>query len=146
MRYWEPLDALQRDQLHGAAGRLLAELGVRIHHPEAVAVLAGAGARVVDGEIVRFPRDLVEWAIASAPASFEVFDRRGGSLHIGGGEHYHLNGGTMTDVLDYPGWRRRPATLQDVAQLRASSTRWTACTSPCLPSKDVMRPPAWVRS
>ena len=95
MRYWEPLAAPQLDQLHDAACRVLAELGVRIQHPVAGAVLAGAGARVLalsgvegmDGQTVRFPRALVERAIASATASFEVFDRRGDSLHTGGGEH-----------------------------------------------------------
>jgi len=90
---------------------------MRIHWPEAIEMLAGAGATRVDDRTVRIPRSLVEQAIESAPATFPVYDRRGRRFVIGGDEHHHLPGGTMTEVLEYPGWTRRPATLQDVRHL-----------------------------
>ena len=67
MRYWEPATDHDLDKIHEAACRILAELGVRIHSREALDVLAGAGATIVNKNVARIPRDLVERSIASAP-------------------------------------------------------------------------------
>ena len=96
------------DRIHEAACRMLSEQGMRIRNQEAIDVLVSAGATKMDDETVRIPRRLVEQSVASAPATFELYDRRGGSMVIGAEDHHHLPGGTMTEVLDYPGWQRRP--------------------------------------
>ena len=117
MRFWEPAADQDLDRIHEAACRLLEAQGVRIHSSQVIDVLAGAGADVRPGGVVRLPRSLVEQSILSAPESFMVYDRRGGALEIGGANHHHLVGGTMTEIIDYPGWVRRPATLADTANL-----------------------------
>jgi len=113
MHYWEPVTDHDLDKIHEAACRILAELGVRIHSGEVLDILAGTGATIVNKNVARLPRDLVERSIASAPPTFNVYDRLGGVLEIGSDQHHHLIGGTMTEILDYPGWTRRPATLED---------------------------------
>ena len=117
MRYWEPATEEDLDRIHEAACRVLEELGMRIRNREAVDILVQAGALRVDEETVRIPRELVERAIRLAPATFRVYDRRGGCLEIGTEDHHHLIGGTMTEMLDCPDWTRRPATLEDVRNL-----------------------------
>jgi len=117
MRYWEPVSDRDLDRIHEAACQILSELGIRIRDPETLEVLREAGARRAGGDIVFLPRDLVEKAIESAPETFAVFDRRGGSMVIGTDAHYHVAGGTMTEILEFPGWTRRPAALKDVRDL-----------------------------
>jgi len=113
MRYWETASEEDLDRIHEAACQLLEEIGMRIKHKETVDILAGAGARQIDHETVKIPRDLVERSIESAPETFRFYDRRGGFLEIGGEHHHHIPGATMTEVLDYPSQTLRPATLQD---------------------------------
>jgi len=118
MQYWEPTDSADLDQIHDAACELLAELGIRIRDRECRDVLIGAGAREAATEdTLLLPRELIEQSISSAPATFTVFDRRGTSMVIGDRTHHHVAGGTMTEILEYPGWTRRPATLEDVRDL-----------------------------
>jgi len=117
MQYWEPLDDGQLDLIHDAACRMLEEPGLRILLPEAMEILVDAGARRVGDGVVRFPRELVEESIRRAPVRFTVYDRRGNALEIGGNQHHHMIGATMTEMLEYPGWSRRPATLADVRNL-----------------------------
>ncbi len=61
----------ERDRVHAASLRILAEAGVRFHGERALPLLAAAGA-TIDGEagIARIPRDVVEAALASAPRAF----------------------------------------------------------------------------
>lgn len=54
--------------LHGAALRVLEDLGIKVLHPEARALLKGAGALVDDaGQMVRIGAEIVEAALAAAP-------------------------------------------------------------------------------
>ncbi len=72
MRYGATfLDDAERDRVHEASLRILAETGVRFHGELALPLLAAAGAQVDDAAgIARIPRDLVEAALATAPHSF----------------------------------------------------------------------------
>ena len=61
----------ERDRVHEASLRILAEAGVRFHGERALPLLAGAGAEVdLDAGVARIPRALVEAALASAPSAF----------------------------------------------------------------------------
>ena len=114
MQFWEPLGADEVTAVHEAACRMVDELGMRLREPRAVDILVGAGARRVDEQTVQIPREVVEQAIADVPPVFSVYDRRGNELVIGDDSHHHLNLGTVTEMLDYPSWRRREATCQDL--------------------------------
>jgi len=69
MRYTASfLGEADREQVHEASLRILAEAGVRFHGERALPLLAAAGARVdVEAGIARFPRAVVEAALATAP-------------------------------------------------------------------------------
>ncbi len=58
--------------IHKTALRVIEELGVKVLLPEARKIFADAGARVDDEEMVYLGRDVVEAALASAPARFRL--------------------------------------------------------------------------
>jgi trimethylamine--corrinoid protein Co-methyltransferase len=72
MRYTASfLGESDRERVHEASLRILAETGVRYHGDRALPLLAGAGAQVDAGAgVARFPRELVEAALATAPREF----------------------------------------------------------------------------
>jgi trimethylamine--corrinoid protein Co-methyltransferase len=72
MRYTASfLGEADREQVHEASLRILAEAGVRFHGTRALPLLAAAGARVdVEAGIARLPQAVVEAALATAPRSF----------------------------------------------------------------------------
>ena len=69
-------------QIHAAALLVLQELGVRVNHDGARRILARAGASVADDQ-VRFGREMVETAVASAPPEFTLTGSNG-TMRIGG--------------------------------------------------------------
>jgi len=100
------LTAAQRDAVHGASLEILARSGLRLDSERARDVCRKGGARV-EGERVYFHRELVDAAIESAPATIEIFDRRGRSaFRLGDGQTRFGSGVTnlwlqdpMTDEL-----------------------------------------------
>ena len=56
-----------RAAIYEAALEIMASVGQRVHHPEALEVLRAGGAEVVDGDLVKLPRRMVEAARATAP-------------------------------------------------------------------------------
>lgn len=80
-------------QILDEAKRVLAETGFEIRSPEMRRRLIAAGlpTRRQDGvDRVLFPRDVVEAAIASAPRSFQLFDRDGNPHADLGGDRVHF--------------------------------------------------------
>jgi trimethylamine--corrinoid protein Co-methyltransferase len=63
-------------QIHDYSLRILSISGVRVDSERARQLFArAAGAAVVDGDRVQLPSDLVGWALETAPATVEVYDR-----------------------------------------------------------------------
>ena len=80
------LSETQREALHEASLTILARSGLRLDSERARAVCRQGHARV-EGDRVYFDRELVDAAIESAPASIEIFDRRGQpAFRLGDGE------------------------------------------------------------
>jgi trimethylamine---corrinoid protein Co-methyltransferase len=71
------LNEEQKDQVHAWSLRILGEPGVRVDSPAARKLLAHPGGCLVEGARVRMPPDLVTWALESAPAEVEIYDRLG---------------------------------------------------------------------
>lgn len=68
----------QVDQVHRYSLRILAEVGVRVDSARARRVLArSGGVAFAAADRVRLAPELVEWAIERAPATVDVYDRRG---------------------------------------------------------------------
>lgn len=107
----------EMSQIHEASVRLLERTGSAILSKEALGILAEGGADVdFQTQRVRFPRSLVEDALASLPSSFHVYYREGGeTLEVGGDQLYIVAGMDANYVYDLATQARRPATKEDVA-------------------------------
>jgi len=113
------LSMLERDdclKIHQASLKILHHTGVEVFSDQGLELLQAAGA-AIDGKRVRFPPSLVEWALASAPGPFALYQR--GSQEVA----FHLDGdqvvfGPGSDTLNYLDPRtdkRRPFLLADIA-------------------------------
>jgi trimethylamine--corrinoid protein Co-methyltransferase len=72
------LDKSQIGLVHATSLRILSTTGVRVDSERARNQFArAAGASAIDGDRVRFPPELVEWALQAAPSSVDVYDRTG---------------------------------------------------------------------
>jgi len=67
----------QINRIHERSLHLLATVGVRVDSPRAREVFERAIGRPAEENRVRIPPELVEHAIAQAPAEVEIYDRRG---------------------------------------------------------------------
>ncbi|HSW42453.1 MAG TPA: trimethylamine methyltransferase family protein [Patescibacteria group bacterium] len=99
------------------AHELLRDDGIRVQDEEAVRLLADAGAAVA-GEVVRIPTALVEGALATAPASFDLFDRAGRpAVRYGAGVVQFDPGSSGVNVLDPLTGDHRPSQAADLVRL-----------------------------
>ncbi len=107
----------QIEQVHAAALQILSTTGVRVDSDPLRALLAKNQAQVQD-RLVRFPGELVEWALHSAPSDFQIYDRLGqpafrvndGQMHFGVGVTALQYQDPLTDALT-PFTRRNMAEL-----------------------------------
>jgi trimethylamine--corrinoid protein Co-methyltransferase len=138
------ISVLEQDEMqliHDSALRVLDEVGMRIEHAEALERLEAIGCRVdFDHQEVRFPPEVVEWAVAQLRRDFDPARAAHPSQSLEGApsqryarrvpmrytamyfstlarqvrhEFSANTGGFPPFVYDLEG-RRRPATLQDV--------------------------------
>jgi trimethylamine--corrinoid protein Co-methyltransferase len=92
----------QKHDIHEYTLQLLGTTGVRVDSPSTLEMLRGrVGSSRVDGRTVRFPRELVEWAIRSAPAQIRIHDRRGNEQFTIGGPDDRLRFGIGVTALYY---------------------------------------------
>jgi trimethylamine--corrinoid protein Co-methyltransferase len=79
------LNEEQVQRTHQGSERILVDVGVRVESQHAQQVFAAAGA-AVDADVVRIPSELVHRALATAPSSVDIHDRRGNlAFRIGDG-------------------------------------------------------------
>ena len=99
----------QCESIVNGALEVLERTGAEIHSAEALEILEKGGCWV-EGNRVRFPSQLVEWAIGRAPSRIVISDRSGKrSMFLEGQNVYYGPGPTNTYVLDaFTGERRRP--------------------------------------
>jgi len=71
------LSDTQLQDIHLAALEVLRRTGIRFYHQEALDMLKEAGAFISDGNLVKFPAQLVEDAVASTPGRIVLCDRDG---------------------------------------------------------------------
>ncbi|MCZ7552914.1 MAG: trimethylamine methyltransferase family protein [Anaerolineales bacterium] len=65
------------EDIHLAALETLRRTGIRFHHKGALEMLEDAGAFISDGNLVKFPAQLVEVALSSAPSRIIMCNRDG---------------------------------------------------------------------
>jgi trimethylamine---corrinoid protein Co-methyltransferase len=126
-----PIQPLQRDfqvtfhtpeQLHrlkDATYEILAGVGVRFPAATALDILAAHGCAVdAAAQIVRFPRELVEKAMAQAPRHFTLGARDPAcELPLDGKHTYCTTDGCGVEVVDFETRERRPSTKADLAHI-----------------------------
>ena len=106
----------QLDMLHTASLKILADTGLHVHSATMCAMLDAAGAQVQDDLRVRIPAELVDRALATAPARIDVYDRNGDvAMVLEGARSYFGTGSDLKYTIDLETRQRRESTLDDVA-------------------------------
>ena len=140
---FEPLRVLSADQveeIHAAALTILSHSGILVRLAEARRLLDVAGATVNEGEMmVRFDPDMVEAALHTAPARFDIRARgKGRDVTLGGNHVVMTPVGGPPHVTDLEGGRRN-GTIGDFSNFVRLSQHFDAIhtTSPCVEPQDV---------
>ncbi|HWQ40737.1 MAG TPA: trimethylamine methyltransferase family protein [Desulfosporosinus sp.] len=99
----------QCETIYNGALEVLERTGAEIHSEKALEIYRKGGCWV-DGNRVRFPSHLVEWAVRSTPSRVAISDRNGKrSMFLEGQNVYYGPGPTTTYTIDpFTGERRRP--------------------------------------
>ena len=105
------------DQIEEVAYRLLEEVGIALEHAQGREMLHGLGCRL-DGNRTLIPRQVVRWTLDNVTAGRQA-NRLDGTpaFVLGDGQVRFHNGGGQPFALDLETGERRPATLQDVADI-----------------------------
>ena len=104
----------QIEELHLATLEVLRRTGVTVKEPEGREILKKAGCWV-DGERVRFPAHLIEWAVRTQPKRVILCNRNGApAMHLEGRKVYYGTGSDCPNIIDPYTGERREGTLQDV--------------------------------
>ena len=103
------------DQILSEALAVLEDPGVRVHNPQALDLLAQAGAQVdFTARIARIPEGLVRQALSSAPEEFTLFDVTGSpAVHYGGDDVQFDPGSAGITILDSESGEHRKPVTQD---------------------------------
>lgn len=104
-------------ELYTAALQCLECVGIQVHNPAALELLAARGARM-DGHIVRIPANLVKQAVASTPHEFTVWGRDGKHEMRVALDRVHFGPGpTCTYFIDPKTGERRKAQHGDAGMV-----------------------------
>jgi len=106
----------QLGQIHSASLQILESTGVRVCDGEVLDLLRDAGCSVGDGDVVRFPAEVVEEAVEQAPSRIVLSHRSGDAqLLLEGPRSYFGTGSDLPNTLDLETGERRLSLLSDVA-------------------------------
>jgi trimethylamine--corrinoid protein Co-methyltransferase len=107
----------QVERLHHASLEILERTGVRLFEPEALELLQTKGVKVEDGNRVRLPAGLIEWALSVAPKRTVLCDRNGQRvMPLERNNVFYGPGSDCPNVIDVRTGERRPGTLQDIVE------------------------------
>ena len=106
-----------KEKIHGAVLQILSEIGMKVHHDEALELLKDAGCVLRDDGMVNIAEDLVLESIDSAPANIAIYDREARHvMDLGGHRSYYGTGSDLIYALESETMQRHPCTLDDVAR------------------------------
>ncbi|MBN1178909.1 MAG: trimethylamine methyltransferase family protein [Anaerolineae bacterium] len=107
----------QLARLHHASLEILDRTGVCLYEEESLGLLKKAGVDVTDGNRVRIPPGLVEWALSIAPRRVVLCDRNGRRvLPLERGNVFYGPGSDCPYVMDHRTGERRLGTLRDIEE------------------------------
>jgi trimethylamine--corrinoid protein Co-methyltransferase len=105
----------QVERLHHASLEILERTGVMLFEQEALDLLKKKGVSIQDGNRVRIPPGLVEWALTMAPKRTVLCNRHGQRVMPLERNHvFYGPGSDCPNVIDVRTGERRPGTLQDI--------------------------------
>ncbi len=109
------LNSEKIERLHQASLQILERTGVYLYEPQAIELLKTKGLPIEDGNRVRFPPKLVEWALSIAPKLVTLYDRHGkAAMPLEAHNMFYGTGSDCPNVIDLHSGVRRPGTLQDI--------------------------------
>lgn len=107
----------QLAQIHNASLEILDRTGVCLYEEEALSLLKKAGVKVEDGNRVRIPPGLVEWALSIAPKRVVLCDRNGRRvMPLERNNVFFGPGSDCPNILDHRTGERRRGTLRDIEE------------------------------
>jgi trimethylamine--corrinoid protein Co-methyltransferase len=108
------LSESQLEEIHQSTLELLRRTGIQVLVPEVRDLLKKAGCWM-DGERVRVPPHLIDWAVQTAPSRVVLCDRAGNPrMELEGRKGYYGTGSDTPFVIDPFDGKRRSAVLGDV--------------------------------
>jgi trimethylamine--corrinoid protein Co-methyltransferase len=115
--HFRKLSEDQVERLHHASLEILDRTGVRLFEPEALELLKKKGIQVEDGNRVRIPPGLVEWALSVAPKRTVLCNRHGKRvMPLERHNVFYGPGSDCPNVIDVRSGERRRGTLQDIVE------------------------------
>jgi trimethylamine--corrinoid protein Co-methyltransferase len=91
-----------KEKIHQAILKILSEIGMRVNHAGAMALLADAGCAIQEDGMVKIPQELVLNSIESAPDNIAVYDREANHvMDLGGYRSYYGTGSDLIYSLEY---------------------------------------------
>lgn len=111
------LNILSRDKierLHLSCLEILRRTGVAVKEPKAIEIFKKGGCSI-DGERVRIPSHMVEWALRNTPPRVSLWDRNGQpAMFLEENNVYFGTGSDTPNVVDSYTNERRLSVLQDI--------------------------------
>lgn len=106
-----------KEKIHHAVLEILSQIGMKVHHDEALTLLKGAGCSVADDGMVQIAEELVLESIDSAPDNIAIYDREADHvMDLGGHRSYYGTGSDLIYSLESETMQRHPCVLEDVAR------------------------------
>ena len=103
------------DLIHSSTLEVLRRTGVQVDEPEAVELMRKGGCHV-EGDRVRIPANLVEWALRNTPPRVCMCNRNGEpAMFLEEDNVYFGTGSDTPNVVDAYTGERRKAVIQDIA-------------------------------
>jgi trimethylamine--corrinoid protein Co-methyltransferase len=100
------------DKIHHATLEIFKDVGLAFHEPEALEIFSRCGARV-DGNVVFIEEGLVDKALKSAPAEFQIEGRNPAKSVTIGGQHLVLAPGYGSPFMVTKDGEQREAVMED---------------------------------